>query len=82
MFKGYCFIEKDGAYCPPVELKDANEVFSYVDLQKKLFPEVRITDNGDFCVVHAVNGKIVFPPEWVRLEKLNEGVGANAKTNS
>ncbi|MGC7872592.1 hypothetical protein ACPUYX_13815 [Desulfosporosinus sp. SYSU MS00001] len=72
MFKGYCFIEKDGQYCPPVDLKDANEVYSYVTLQKKLFPEVRITDESDFCVVHALDGKVVFPLEWVALEKMME----------
>lgn len=69
MFNGYCFIEKDGEHCPPVELKDANEVYSYVNLQKKIFPEVRITDSGDFCVVQALDGKVVFPPEWVELER-------------
>ena len=70
MFQGHCFIEKDGDHCPPVKLKDANEVYSYVNLQKVLFPEVKITDDQDFCVVHALDGKIVFPPDWVILEKL------------
>lgn len=64
MFKGYCFIQKDGEYCPPVNLKNAEEVAHYVNLQKLLFPEVRITDRDDFTVVHALDGKIVFPDEW------------------
>ena len=70
MFNGYCFMEKDGWHCPPVKLKDADEVYSYVNLQKVIFPEVRICDGGDFIVVQALDGKIVFPPEWVILEKL------------
>lgn len=81
MFKGYCFIEKDGAYCPPVELKDASGVYSYVNLQKRMFPEVRITNNEDFCVVHALDGKVVFPPEWVKMDQFEEGVEPNVKPN-
>ncbi len=68
-FKGYCFIEKDGEYCPPMNLKSVEEVHNYVMLQKQLFPEVRITDSGDFTVVHALDGKIVFPEEWKAFNK-------------
>ena len=69
MFYGYCFIEKDGQYCPKVNLSSVDEVFNYVNLQKTLFPEVRITDDGDYCVVHAIDGKVVFPMEWAKMEK-------------
>lgn len=71
-FKGYCFIEKNGEHCPPVTLEAVQEVFNYVQLQKRIFPEVRICDEGDFTVVHALDGKITFPPEWVKaFEKEN-----------
>lgn len=69
IFMGYCFLEKDGLHTPPVYLDTPEEVWRYVNLQKGLFPEVRITDSGDFCVVQALDGKIVFPPEWVEAEK-------------
>jgi len=70
MFQGYCFIEKDGEHYPPVELKTVDEVYSYVNLQKIIFPEVRITDDDDFCVVQTLDGKVVFPPEWAELDRL------------
>jgi len=76
VFQGYCFIEKDGEYCPPVTLESVPEVFNYVQLQKRIFPEVRICDEEDFTVVQALDGKITFPPEWVQAfeggEKTNE----------
>ncbi|PFJ97674.1 hypothetical protein [Bacillus cereus] len=73
MFKGYCFIEKDGQFCPAVNLVNAQETWNYVNLQKRIFPEVRICDEDDFTVVHALDGKIVFPQEWVEMEKkMNE----------
>ena len=81
MFKGYCFIERGGKHCPPVHLKDASEVYSYVSLQKKIFPEVRITDDGDCIVVQAIAGKIVFPPEWVKMEQFQEGGEHNTHQN-
>lgn len=68
MFYGYCFVEKNGRHTPPVRLSTVEEVWSYVNIQKNLFPEVRIADEDDFTVVHALDGKIVFPPEWARLE--------------
>lgn len=60
MFLGYCF-DKDGRYCPPVSLETVEEVFSYVALQKNLFPEIRITDLDDYVVLHVKNGKIIYP---------------------
>ncbi|WP_027416489.1 hypothetical protein [Aneurinibacillus terranovensis] len=68
MFSGYCFVEKNGWHCPPVRLNSAEEVWSYVQLQKRIFSEVRITDADDFIVVQALEGKVVFPPEWAQLE--------------
>lgn len=68
MFKGYCFPKENEWHTPPVTLDSAEEVWSYLRLQKKLFEEVRIVDDGDFTVAHALHGKIVFPPEWADIE--------------
>jgi hypothetical protein len=70
MFYGYCFIEKDGWHTPAVKLEQPENVWEYVNLQKHLFPEIRITDEDDFCVVQALDGKIAFPPEWVEMERM------------
>ena len=61
MFKGYCFVEVNGSYCPAVELKDAQAAVAYVNLQKNIFPEVRIVDEDEYIVLHAVDGEIIFP---------------------
>lgn len=69
MFYGYCFPEVDGWHTPKVELETPQEIWSYLRLQKKIFEEVRITDQDDYTVAHALNGKIVFPPEWKDLDE-------------
>jgi len=61
MYYGYCFIEIDGQYTPKVKLETLEEVFTYCRLQHALFPEVRITDEYDFCVLHVVNHVIYVP---------------------
>lgn len=60
MFKGYCFMV-DGTHTPSIDLKDAEEAFRYVNLQKHLFYEVRVVDKDDFTVLHALKGEIIFP---------------------
>jgi hypothetical protein len=72
VFYGYCFPERDGWHTPSVTLTSPGQVFNYVNLQKRLFDEVRITDSDDFLVVQALGGKVVFPPEWVEIEKKME----------
>ncbi|WP_196231822.1 hypothetical protein [Bacillus thuringiensis] len=58
---------------PAVNLANAQETWNYVNLQKRIFPEVRICDEDDFTVVHVLDGKIVFPQDWVEMEKkMNE----------
>ncbi|AFM43619.1 hypothetical protein Desaci_4795 (plasmid) [Desulfosporosinus acidiphilus SJ4] len=64
-FFGYCFETVGGKYYPKVTLFGPEEVFNYVNLQKNLFDEVRITDTDDCLAVHALKGKIIFPEEWV-----------------
>lgn len=63
-FFGYCFETVGGKYYPCVPLIGTEEVRTYVNLQKHLFEEIRITDESDCLVVHVLNGKIVFPEEW------------------
>lgn len=60
MFLGYCF-NRDGKYGQPVFLDTPQEAFDYVMLQKDRFPEVKVTDLDDYIVLHAKDGKIVFP---------------------
>jgi hypothetical protein len=68
VFYGYCYTEKGGRHTPRVNLETAEDVFRYVNLQKGIFPEVRITDDDDYIVVHALDGKIVYPPEWASFD--------------
>lgn len=68
MFYGYCYPEPDGWHTPYVTLKDAGEVFCYIRLQSKLFREVRITDEDDYIVAQVIDGVIVHPVEWQKLQ--------------
>lgn len=64
MFYGYCFPKEDEWHTPKLKLDSQEAVWNYLRLQKKIFEEVRITDEDDYIVAHALRGKIVFPPEW------------------
>ncbi|GIM47001.1 hypothetical protein DNHGIG_25500 [Collibacillus ludicampi] len=71
MYYGYCRIPHSagGGWTSAVELETPQDVWSYINLQKTLFPEVRITDVDDYIVAHAQAGRIVFPHKWAEKEK-------------
>lgn len=60
IFYGYCFFE-DGTYTPKVTLNSVYEAVNYVRLQMILQYEVKIVDQDDCIVIHAKEGKIIFP---------------------
>lgn len=61
-FKGYCFPNKnDPWHTPAIKLIGPEAAVTYANLQKKIFQEVLITDSGDLTVIHAIDGKIIFP---------------------
>lgn len=60
MYRGYCFF-KDGSHTKSVNLDTAEEAVMYVYLQMGIQHEVRIVDEDDFIVMHAIKGEIVFP---------------------
>lgn len=60
-YKGYAFMVKNGEYFPPVTLRNEREVVSWASLHKRFFPEIRVVDEMDYIVLHALDGKIVFP---------------------
>lgn len=66
MYKGYCIADIGGVdeTMPPVHFNDLESAMRYVMLQKKLFKEVIIEDHEEYCILHAVNGKIVFPEQF------------------
>ena len=67
MFKGYCYFE-DGTHTKPVTLESGADAVRYCELQKLIQHEVKIMDEEDYCVLHAIKGKIVFP-ECMKNEK-------------
>ncbi|AVQ96952.1 hypothetical protein [Ethanoligenens harbinense] len=60
-FLGYCF-DAEGRYPSPVSLHGIEQAVGYFKLQMPLHPRVMITDQRDYCVLEAQNGKITFPP--------------------
>lgn len=67
-FYGYCYQPHIG-WMPRATLDSPEQVWSYCNLHANFFPEVRVTDDGDFCIVHIVAGRIVFPTEKEGLTK-------------
>lgn len=60
MFKGYCFIE-DGMHTPAVHLHTPEDAVRYCQLQMMVQHEVIIIDDDDCIVLHAKDGRIIFP---------------------
>jgi hypothetical protein len=52
MFFGYCLNPVDQSWTPPVSLPTARDCYHYCALHHHWTPEVRITDEGDFLVLH------------------------------
>jgi hypothetical protein len=74
MYHGYCFVTIGGHYTPKVRLETPEECFGYCTLQSQLFPEIRITDEDDCCVMHMRNHilKVPFPDNTFRWFHLRE----------
>jgi hypothetical protein len=66
MFKGYCVVDILGVRetMPPVKLKDIEDCVNYVMLHKQGAKEVIIEDEDEYCILHAVDGKVVYPEQF------------------
>ena len=61
MYYAYCFVPTLRAFTPARRLQTAEDVFAYCRLQHQLFPEIRITDDDDTCVLHIVRHVMYCP---------------------
>lgn len=68
MFKAICFNGVNGQPYKPVKLTSFSMVWQYVNIQKRLYPEVRIYD-GKTLMVLAVEGMVIKPGIWCVLER-------------
>jgi hypothetical protein len=66
MYKGYCTADIMGQLetMPPVKLETLEDCVNYIMLQKQVFKEVIIEDSEEYTILHAVDGKIVFPEQF------------------
>jgi hypothetical protein len=77
MFYGYCFLTIDGQYTPKVHLETPEQCFRYCQRWAAFFPEIRITDADDCCVLHVRNNvlKVPYPNNefrWFHLQEPRE----------
>lgn len=65
MFKGYCVAQVLDRLetMPSVKLSSIVECVNYVMLHKNTFREVLIEDEDEYIILHAVDGKVVYPKE-------------------
>lgn len=57
------------AVAPPVPLPTEDAVWDYISQQKRLFPEVRVTDGAGRVVAQAVEEAILLPARWRELDR-------------
>lgn len=60
-FLGYCLNPVDGSWTPPVHLDTPEACFRYCALHHRWAPEIRITDEEDFIVLHVENHVLKCP---------------------
>lgn len=67
MLYGTCMAKVNGRpVSPPIPLPDIRAAWNYVAVQKRLFPEVRITAPNRAVVIRAIEEEIVHPADWRR----------------
>lgn len=69
MYKVYCtaVINGEELWIDPVKLDSTEEMVKYVIQKKQFFKEIMVEDEDEYCVLHAVDGKIIFPEELKEL---------------
>lgn len=69
MLYGSCMQRVNGRpVSPPVPLRSFNAAWRFILVQKRLYPEVLITDSSRAIVAQALEDQIVYPPTWRHLE--------------
>lgn len=71
MYKCY-LIHNDGTHASPLEVDTEPQAISFFDCYKGIAHQVVITDKDDSCVLHAIDGEIIFP---LRKGRPNENNG-------
>jgi hypothetical protein len=65
MLYGTCMAKVNGRpVSPPIPLLDIRAAWNYVAVQKRLFPEVRVTAPDLTTVIWAIEEEIVHPADW------------------
>jgi hypothetical protein len=70
MFLAYCLNPVDQSWTPAVHLKEAVDCFTYCFLHYRWSPEIRVTDEEDFVVLHVENGILKIPQPDQSLREL------------
>ena len=60
----------DGMYTAAVHLNTPEDAVRYCQLQMMIQYEVMIVDDDDYAVLHAKEGRIIFPQANVRYKKV------------
>ncbi len=61
MYLAYCLIPVADTWTPPVHLDTAADCLRYCVLHHRWAPEIRITDEDDFVVLHVVDHVLKCP---------------------
>lgn len=62
MYLGYCF-DENGNHTPASKLETPLLAFNYCFHWHHDWPEIRITDLDDYCVMHVINHQMKIPWE-------------------
>lgn len=69
MYWGYRYEEKDGPYHQGDLLETVEAIHEYVQINKRNYPEIRITDEtGLDLLVHVIDGLVEHPRLWGLLD--------------
>lgn len=77
MYYAYCLIPIQQRWTPARRLQTVEAAFDYCRLQHRIFPEIRITDTEDHCVLHIVRHVMYCPLPDGTFSRFNLLTGAH-----
>ena len=64
--KFYVYLmDKNGRYLEPKMYTNIDRLMTYIKNMRNSYYEIRVTDINDFIVMHLIDGKIIFPNNYI-----------------
>lgn len=81
-FWGYLFTSVNGWHHPKAYIESAQKAYEYCFANHVRYPEIRITDVGDFMVMRVINSVLYIPWPNEKFKVINLTTGVVSETSA